>query len=221
MGILHTAGFITNESTRDLDRQTLAAVLRPKVAGTLVLDALSRDLPLDFFGLFSSVASILGAKEAHYAAANAFLDAFAHVSKAQGRPVLSVNWGPWAGAGMAASPDRMRAFHLLGFKPLEPDRAFRVLEGLIHEGRAQALVADVDWSGLKRLHAEEGNRHLLEKIEETRRPQRDLRPSGRRELADWRNAPSSSAAKPWSATSETAWPGCSGWNPTGSTPRVP
>ncbi|AGA31109.1 hybrid non-ribosomal peptide synthetase/type I polyketide synthase [Singulisphaera acidiphila] len=189
VGILHTAGFITNESTRDLDRQTLAAVLRPKVAGTLVLDALSRDLPLDFFGLFSSVASILGAKEAHYAAANAFLDAFAHVSKAQGRPVLSVNWGPWAGAGMAASPDRMRAFHLLGFKPLEPDRAFRVLEGLIHEGRAQALVADVDWSGLKRLHAEEGNRHLLEKIEETRRPQRDLRPSGRRELADWRNAP--------------------------------
>ncbi len=84
MGILHAAGLVTNESPRYLDRQTLAAVLRPKVAGTQVLDALSRELPLDFFVLFSSVASILGAKEAHYAAANAFLDAFAHAAQRRG-----------------------------------------------------------------------------------------------------------------------------------------
>ena len=57
-------GLVTNEATHDLDLKTLASVLRPKVAGTRILDELSRDLPLDFFVLFSSVASILGAKEA-------------------------------------------------------------------------------------------------------------------------------------------------------------
>ncbi|WP_406694053.1 amino acid adenylation domain-containing protein [Singulisphaera sp. Ch08] len=189
VGILHAAGLITNETTRNLDRNTISAVLRPKVTGTWVLDELSRDLPLDFFVLFSSVASVMGAKEAHYAAANAYLDAFAHASKAQGRPVLSVNWGPWAGAGMAASAERMRAFQLLGFKPLEPDRAFRVLEGLIHEGRPQCFVADVDWAVPRLLHAEGGKWPLLEKIEEAQRSKRERRHAGQGNLADWRNAP--------------------------------
>ncbi|SIO25198.1 amino acid adenylation domain-containing protein [Singulisphaera sp. GP187] len=189
VGILHTAGLITNATTRDLDRKTVSAVLRPKVLGTRILDELSRDLPLDFFALFSSVASILGAKEAHYAAANAFLDAFALAATAHGRPVLSVNWGPWAGVGMAASADRIKAFQLLGFKALDPARAFRVLEGLIHEGRPQAFVADVDWTGLKLLHAEGGHRHLLEKLEEPRRPRREQRHSGQGDLANWRTAP--------------------------------
>ncbi len=47
---------------------------------------------------------------------------------------------------MAASAERLRTYQFLGFQSLAPARAFRVLEGLIHEGKAQALVADVDWS---------------------------------------------------------------------------
>ena len=164
-GILHVAGLVTPHALRDLDLETFQAVLRPKVAGTLVLHELSRSLPLDFFVAFSSVASVLGAKEAHYAAANQFLDTFAQARRALGLPALSVNWGPWAGGGMATAPDRARAFRLLGLSPLPPELAFEALERLARLDARQAMVARVDWFTLKLLHGQEGRRRLLEELE--------------------------------------------------------
>ena len=57
---------------------------------------------------FSSTTSLLGSQGmAHYAAANQFLDNFAFSRRAQGLPMLSVNWGAWeqvqGGSPMATS----------------------------------------------------------------------------------------------------------------------
>jgi amino acid adenylation domain-containing protein/non-ribosomal peptide synthase protein (TIGR01720 family) len=167
-GVLHAAGTITPQALHELDRDSLWSVLRPKVAGTFVLHEATRNLPLDFFVLFSSVASVLGAREAHYAAANQFLDAFAHARQAIGLPALSVNWGPWAGKGMADAPDRSRAFRLLGLSSLRPDAAFEALDRLAGQETCQAMVAEVDWFTLKSLYGLDGHRRLLEAIEAER-----------------------------------------------------
>ena len=54
--------------------------------------------------LFSSVAALLGSPgQAGYAAANGALDAVAAAWRRSGMLVTSVQWGGWAGAGMAAS----------------------------------------------------------------------------------------------------------------------
>src|SRR5439155_15565075 len=84
---------------RPLER--VRAVLRPKLLGTMVLEKLFADRPpLDFFVSFSSRASIGGlVGSADYAAANAFLDAHASVSRQR---CVSVNWPSWSTVGMAA-----------------------------------------------------------------------------------------------------------------------
>ena len=164
-GIVHAAGVVEPRPLADLDGARLQATLRPKVAGTRVLDDLSRGLPLDFFVLFSSIASAWGsARLVDYAAANAFLDATAHARRAEGLPALAVNWGPWADGGMAASGDRGRSLALLGLKPLRADAALDALDDLASLGVAQAIVADVEWSTFKALHDRHGRGRLLDRM---------------------------------------------------------
>ncbi|PPE65560.1 type I polyketide synthase [Caldimonas caldifontis] len=103
-GVLHTAGVLDDGVIQLKEPRTAAAVLAPKVQGTLALDAALGDTPLDFLVLFSSISSFAGlAGQFDYAAANAFLDAFAQERMARdGRYTVAINWSQWQEVGMAA-----------------------------------------------------------------------------------------------------------------------
>ena len=96
-GVLHTAGVPAAGLMHGKSAADFARVMAAKVQGTLVLEEVLRDVPLDFLVLFSSITAVVGGGpgQVDYCAANAFLDAFARARSGSGRRVVSIDWGEW------------------------------------------------------------------------------------------------------------------------------
>nr|WP_262706024.1 type I polyketide synthase [Streptomyces sp. NEAU-383] len=93
-GVVHTAAVVDDGVVEGLSDERVQRVLAPKVDGAWYLHELTRDMGLEAFVLYSSVAATLGAGgQGSYAAANAFLDALAQHRHAHGLPALSLAWG--------------------------------------------------------------------------------------------------------------------------------
>lgn len=148
-GVVHAAGVLHDGTLARLDADAFTRVLAPKVSGAWLVHRALGDTPLDFFVLFSSVASITGAPgQGNYAAANAFLDSLAPALVAAGRPAVSISWGPWADIGMTARTSRS-GMALRSGRGLEVEAALGAFERL----RSGALGAHVavlsfDWGRL-------------------------------------------------------------------------
>lgn len=147
-GVLHAAGVLDDGVFLEQTWERAEKVMAPKAAGAWNLHQLTADKPLDFFVLFSSLAAVTGSPgQSGYAAANAYLDALAHYRHSRGLPALSVNWGAWAGSGMAAQVEESgRRRVLRGIRPMEAERCFAALESVMAQNRSQVVIAEADWS---------------------------------------------------------------------------
>src|SRR5690606_39118148 len=103
-GVYHLAGVLDDATIATVSPQRMERVLRPKIDGARHLHELTASDPLDLFVLFSSAAALVGNPgQGDYAAANAYLDALATARRDEGRPGLSVQWGPFEDIGLAAA----------------------------------------------------------------------------------------------------------------------
>ncbi|SEH60374.1 type I polyketide synthase [Magnetospirillum fulvum] len=144
-GIVHAAGLLADGMIPDLTWPRFATVMAPKLRGAWNLHVATRDRTLDFFVLFSSVAAVIGnLGQGNYAAANGFMDGLAAYRRLLSLPATSVNWGPWAEAGMAAALSGDR-FGAMGIRGLNPDQALRVLKHVLKEDLTQPAIVDADW----------------------------------------------------------------------------
>ena len=142
-GVLHGAGVTDDALFRDKTDAAFHRVLAPKIDGTSALDCVTGDDELDFFATMSSIVGVFGnAGQTDYAAANAYLDAFAEWRATQvragvrhGRSV-SIIWPSWHDGGIRM-PDAVREHFAttLGQRPIRTGDALRALDDLIgHDG---------------------------------------------------------------------------------------
>jgi myxalamid-type polyketide synthase MxaC len=151
-GIVHSAGLLDDGLLTDLDGERLARVMAPKVAGAWNLHLATAARGLDFFVLFSSVIGVLGAPaQGNYAAANAFLDALAHVRRSQGLPALSIDWSGWAEIGMAAEASRSGRSIVSEVGTLSPAEGVEALGRLLRASEPQVAVLPFRWARWREL----------------------------------------------------------------------
>ncbi len=146
-GVIHAAGVLDDGVLGEQSWARFEHVMRPKVMGAHHLHKATQEMELDFFVMYSSVASLLGLTgQSNYAAANAYLDGLAQQRQAEGLPALSVQWGPWAGAGMASRNRSVQSrLRRQGLSPLAADAAHGALGKLLQQGVNHATVLDADW----------------------------------------------------------------------------
>uniref|UniRef100_UPI00261D6F68 type I polyketide synthase n=1 Tax=uncultured Streptomyces sp. TaxID=174707 RepID=UPI00261D6F68 len=143
--VVHTAAVLDDGVLTGMTADSVSAVLAPKVRGALNLHALTKDLKLTAFALFSSAAGVLGgAGQANYAAANVFLDAFAAHRRSLGLPAVSLAWGPWAertGLTGALTEADVRRVARSGLGALETDDGMAAFSAACAAGPALVVPA--------------------------------------------------------------------------------
>ncbi|MGW1957742.1 amino acid adenylation domain-containing protein [Streptomyces sp. NPDC001920] len=144
-GVFHAAGTVRPGTLRSKTDREIEQVLAAKVRGTsLIAEALHRHgrrpaVCVAFSSLASVVPELAGAL-GDYAAANAFLDAFAAAERAAGNPWQAIGFGPVADTGLAAGSPALARMRAHGLTPMSARDAIAALHTAVATDAAHLLV---------------------------------------------------------------------------------
>ncbi|AJQ25406.1 SDR family NAD(P)-dependent oxidoreductase [Pelosinus fermentans] len=157
-GIIHSAGVIRDNLILKKTEKEMEEVLTPKVAGLVNLDQASKEMSLDFFILFSSIAGSVGnVGQADYATGNAFMDAYARyrnvmvMSEERYGKTLSINWPLWKDGGMHVDKATEKILQSMGMIAMQTSTGIQVLYQSLVCGNDQVMVAEGDVKRLRNL----------------------------------------------------------------------
>jgi malonyl CoA-acyl carrier protein transacylase len=141
-GIIHSAGKEGEGLLVRKNESKFNNVLNSKVAGTWILDHLTRTDNLDFLVLFSTVATFLmNPGQTDYTAANAYLDSYAYYRGRQGKKTLALNWVTWKETGMAVN---FNANFDIIFKAIPTAQAIDAFDTVLKKKIRQVLVGELN-----------------------------------------------------------------------------
>jgi len=140
-GVIHLARWVEDGLMVDKKFEAFERVMAAKVDGTIHLDEVTREEPLDFFMVFSSLAAYGIKGSPDYAYASAFQNAFAQwretmvgAGNRSGR-TRSICWGQWA-MDPYSDDERNRLLAQMGFGFLTLDTAQPALAQSLAQDRA-------------------------------------------------------------------------------------
>jgi amino acid adenylation domain-containing protein len=146
-GVFHCAGILRDGLVRRKTEADFRAVVAPKVGGAITLAELTRELDLECFVAFSSIAGIFGnVGQADYAYANAVVDALPST--------LTINWPLWAEGGMRPDAGTIEWLRRnTGLAPLDLTGGLQAFDAAMRSALHQLVVLHGDPSRLRALTA--------------------------------------------------------------------
>lgn len=141
-GVVHAAGIPGNTLFVAEKYETFASVLNPKIYGAWNLDECTKEDDLEFFVMFSSVATLFPAPgQCSYVAANSFIDSYVAARNSKRPNTFAINWCTWRDTGMAKrsglNMDTM-------FKTLTNEQGVRGFRTVIENKLSRALVGVIN-----------------------------------------------------------------------------
>lgn len=144
-GVIHSAGCLHDAVLAKQSWRSFETVAAPKAWGAWNLHRLTAGIELDWFVMFSSMASLFGSPgQANHSAANAFLDALATHRCARGLPALSIHWGTVSQVGEAAELQADVSMARRGLGAISPHQFIDALERLI-DATGVVAFGHIDW----------------------------------------------------------------------------
>jgi malonyl CoA-acyl carrier protein transacylase len=141
VGVIHSSGILLDGMLKDMVLSDFEEAITSKIKGAWHLHELTQNQQLDFFVLFSSVASLLGSpSQGNHALVNGFLDGLAHYRRGIGLPGLSIHWGTVDQGGENVSLQQQ------GIAAISPTQALESLEILMSGSEIEAGVLPIEWS---------------------------------------------------------------------------
>lgn len=154
-GVIHMARSVSDAAIANKPFDDFYETMSIKANGTVMIDSVTASESLDFFLMFSSMASFGIKGSPDYAYATAFQNAFArnrNYLMAQGKrkgKAYSICWGQWEKDGAVNAkllPDKLKRLQTMGVDLIDPSAAMGVMEVALSQGdevQAYAAVSDI------------------------------------------------------------------------------
>ncbi|QGH56385.1 SDR family NAD(P)-dependent oxidoreductase [Bacillus velezensis] len=151
-GVIHSAGHADDRLFTEMNLADFSDGMTAKIEGTVCLDELTKDEPLDFFIVFSSISSVFGDfGQVNYALCNYFQDQYINWRSEQSRrqerqgKSISINWPLWRKGGMHLNKEAEEAYlSASGFDYLETEEGIAAFETILASDCPQISVVTGD-----------------------------------------------------------------------------
>ncbi|KAL8400946.1 hypothetical protein RB594_001102 [Gaeumannomyces avenae] len=120
-GVANGAMLMRDSLFENMSYENFTACTNPKVIGSLLLDELFGDAPLDFFVAFSSIAAVTGnSGQCNYVSSNLFMNGLAEKRRARGVVGSAADISPVIGLGFVERTDSLTedTFTEMGYRPV-------------------------------------------------------------------------------------------------------
>jgi len=152
-GIVHCAGVAGVGYIMNKDESVFKDVIAPKVEGTWTLDKATENDNMDFFVLFSSMATLQNmAGQGDYTAANSYLNSFAEYRSKQGKRTVAIKWPSWKETGMAVDYNAAgdEADGMVMFKAITTAKAVEAFDAVLNSGLTNIAPGDLNYEVLNK-----------------------------------------------------------------------